>query len=155
MKKILLLILAACALIVPSTASAETYDSNVLSGGAHVCPVNYGLAWYGQWFGLTQVNCGQLPGLTVATYCYASNSNVPASQSANNNCSATAVGNSPSAASSRFILTLPGSWTWSAPGCPSGQSCFYSGNQDANTSYTCTVNTTHRQKDCSFLDKDA
>lgn len=155
MKKIFLLILVAGALIVPSAASAETYDSNVLSGGAHICPVDYGLAWYGQWFSLTQVRCGQPPGLVVATFCSASNGGQYNQQYATNNCKATAVGNNSSQANSRFVLTLPSGWSWSAPGCPSGQSCFYSGGSDIGTSYTCTISSTHRQKDCSFVDRDA
>lgn len=148
MKRLITALLVAVALTIPTAAQAETYSANNLSNGVNsVCTNTYGHGWYYQYFGTSQVSCSNIAPITVT--CTANNGAVVNTDGPKvTNCAVNAVGNYSVYSQLKSRIELPSGLLWSA------QPGFYSGNQDAYTSYTCEIGPERRVKKCTFNDSD-
>lgn len=146
--RLIMALVVMAALVVPTVAQAETYSANNLSNGVNsVCTNTYGHAWYGQYFGLSNINCSNIAPITVT--CTATNGGVTTTNGPRTtSCATNAVGNYWAFSTARSRIALPSGFLWA------GQPGFYSGNQDASTSYTCEIGTDRRVKVCTFTDYD-
>lgn len=157
MRKLSALAAAIATFAIAAPAHAETYSSNNLSSGANgVCTMTYGLDTSGSSSrDLAADSCSSLLNASVTCTATLKQGGVtvagPWSTSSTTSCGIYA--SYPFAwvaheGISTIRVALPSGYLWSA------QPGFYSGNQDANTWYTCEIGTERRVKRCTFTDRD-